>query len=327
VCAATSFGAAVIIAAGASASSPDKTQTVALHLAVNRMPTPEAKSAAPVKPTLCSVIESAAHENKIPVWFFTRILWVESRFHPEVTSVAGAQGIAQFMPETAASNGLADPFDPQQAIAHSAQLLAALDKQFGNLGLAAAAYNAGAMRVTRWLQHAGDLPGETRAYVQAVTDRAPEEWAADARGDDAVLAAEPTVSPCIGLPPPGTAAAQPAPPPPQVRTVVVSRTAATVKAMPAFPPATSAAQPVRPGFRPAPDWQVPGGPAPTRRVTVTVRPVSDWQVSMDLSRASTLMMLFSVHSEQLPRPHRLSDPDALCEASLAVDISCASDRR
>src|SRR5205807_9400614 len=51
-----------------------------------------------------------------------------------------------------------------------------LKLQFGNLGLAAAAYNAGGGRVVQWLRRQSDLPEETRLYVAAVTGRAVEQW-------------------------------------------------------------------------------------------------------------------------------------------------------
>jgi len=130
----------------------------------------------PVDQTLCRLIERAAHQNGLPVGFFTRIIWRESSFRTAVVSPAGAQGIAQFMPETAAARGLADPFDPEEAIPKSARLLADLKRHFGNLGLAAAAYNAGAQRVANWLAGHGDLPRETRNYVQFVTARPAEDW-------------------------------------------------------------------------------------------------------------------------------------------------------
>jgi hypothetical protein len=82
------------------------------------------------------------------------------------------------MPETAAERGLADPRDPQEAIRHAARLLVELTRQFGNLGLAAAAYNAGAARVAKWLQGVSALPIETQIYVRAVTGRTAEDWAA-----------------------------------------------------------------------------------------------------------------------------------------------------
>lgn len=127
---------------------------------------------------LCSLIEAAAKDQKIPVGFFTRLLWKESRFQSEAVSPEGAQGIAQFMPFTAAERGLLDPFDPFAAIPASAHLLADLSAKFGNLGLAAAAYNAGAERVADWLADKGSLPWETQDYVLSITGVPAETWAA-----------------------------------------------------------------------------------------------------------------------------------------------------
>jgi hypothetical protein len=107
---------------------------------------------------------------------FVRLIWKESRFNPSAVSPKGAQGIAQFMPATAADRGLDDPFEPKSAIVHSASLLADLRQEFGNFGLAAAAYNAGAERVRGWLAGNSGLPYETQAYVEFVTGRAAEEW-------------------------------------------------------------------------------------------------------------------------------------------------------
>jgi hypothetical protein len=64
-----------------------------------------------------------------------------------------------------------------EAIAKSAQLLGELRREFGNPGLAAAAYNGGSGRVRDWLVGHRPLPGETRAYVRLVTGRSVEEWA------------------------------------------------------------------------------------------------------------------------------------------------------
>lgn len=128
--------------------------------------------------TICRLIESAASDHAIPAAFFTRLIWRESSFRPSVTSSAGAQGIAQFMPGTAREQGLDDPFDPQQAIPASASYLAAMKARFGNWGLAAAAYNAGPSRVGLWLQHGGFLPVETEDYVDFVTGRDVYDWAA-----------------------------------------------------------------------------------------------------------------------------------------------------
>lgn len=129
----------------------------------------------------CSIIEPAAHQHKVPVGLLTRLVWSESRFDAGAVSQAGAQGIAQFMPATAAERGLQDPFDPRQSLAAAASFLNALKQRFGNFGLAAAAYNGGPARVSGWLRNQRRLPEETRNYVKAVTGRTARSWAALAR--------------------------------------------------------------------------------------------------------------------------------------------------
>src|SRR5690348_4828443 len=131
----------------------------------------------PLDHAVCRLIENAARENRLPVGFLTRIIWRESSFRARVVSPVGAEGIAQFMPQTARERGLADPFDPEQAIPKAARLLSDLRQQFGNLGIAAAAYNAGPARVASWLRGEGGLPVETWAYVRLVTGRGAAEWA------------------------------------------------------------------------------------------------------------------------------------------------------
>jgi len=130
--------------------------------------------------SVCRVIESSAQIQGLPVAFLTRSIWQESRFQASVTSPAGAQGIAQFMPGTANERGLSNPFDPEEAIPKAAQLLAELKQRFGNLGLAAAAYNAGPTRVANWLVGGGYLPAETRDYVSIITRHPVEDWTGDA---------------------------------------------------------------------------------------------------------------------------------------------------
>jgi hypothetical protein len=125
----------------------------------------------------CLALAKAAASHDLPLDFFVRLIRQESNFDPNSVSHAGAQGIAQFMPGTARWRGLADPFEPLQALHESARWLRELREQFGNLGLAAAAYNAGPRRVQDWLAGRGGLPGETRAYVRIITGRAAEEWA------------------------------------------------------------------------------------------------------------------------------------------------------
>src|ERR1700740_2587741 len=88
----------------------------------------------------------------LPEEFFPRLIWQESRFDPSAVSPAGAQGIAQFMPATAATRGLVNAFEPLAALRESASYLRELRTTFrGSLGLAAAAYNAGPAQVEGWL--------------------------------------------------------------------------------------------------------------------------------------------------------------------------------
>ena len=126
---------------------------------------------------ICRALEEDAAENELPVEFFARVIWQESRFNARAVSRAGAQGIAQFMPRTADWRGLADPFDPIGALRHSASYLRDLRNRFGNLGLAAAGYNAGPGRVSEWLAGRRSLPSETRNYVAIVTGWTADEWA------------------------------------------------------------------------------------------------------------------------------------------------------
>ncbi|SEP69514.1 Sporulation related domain-containing protein [Faunimonas pinastri] len=126
--------------------------------------------------TICNLIEAAAKQERLPSSFLTRLIWKESSFKTGAVSPAGAQGIAQFMPGTADERGLDDPFDPVKAIPASAHFLRELADQFGNLGLAAAAYNGGPRRVADWVSGKGELAWETRDYVMAITGHPVEEW-------------------------------------------------------------------------------------------------------------------------------------------------------
>jgi hypothetical protein len=142
----------------------------------------------PLDRTICRLIDNSARAHDLPAEFLTRLIWRESSFRAGVVSPAGAQGIAQFMPGTARERGLADPFDPEQAIPKAAHLLADLRQRFGNLGIAAAAYNAGPGRVGEWLRGEGGLPAETRAYVRFITSLPVEAWAGAEGGKEGARA-------------------------------------------------------------------------------------------------------------------------------------------
>jgi hypothetical protein len=158
--------------AQASAGEPDEIRPVE----TGQAPEPTPSSVPAAVESVCKALAAAAAENDLPIDFLTRLIWQESRFNPAAVSRAGAQGVAQFMPATASWRGLADPFDPVEAIAKSAKLLSDLRREFGNLGLAAAAYNAGPGRVRDWLAGQRGLPHETRAYVRLVTGQSAEQW-------------------------------------------------------------------------------------------------------------------------------------------------------
>ena len=139
-------------------------------------------------PRICALLEREATRHALPVHTFARLIWTESRFDIRALSPAGAQGIAQFMPATAAREGLTDPWDPSLAIPASAKHLADLRAALGNFGLAAAGYNAGIGRVRRWLAGRSGLPFETRDYVAAITGQPAGFFrAADAKVTDFAL--------------------------------------------------------------------------------------------------------------------------------------------
>jgi hypothetical protein len=93
-------------------------------------------------------------------------LMAESNFNPYASSPAGAQGIAQFIPSTAAAYGLENPFDPEEAIDAQAHLMSDLLRRFGAAALALAAYNAGPAPVEA-CDCVPDYP-ETQAYVSRI---------------------------------------------------------------------------------------------------------------------------------------------------------------
>lgn len=126
--------------------------------------------------TICTSATASAAQANLDGNFFIRLLWKESMFDPNAVSPVGAQGIAQFMPGTAELRGLENPFDPLEAMTASAKYLAELKTLFGNLGAAAAAYNAGEERVRRWRMGKGGMPAETQDYVAFITGQDVEAW-------------------------------------------------------------------------------------------------------------------------------------------------------
>lgn len=131
---------------------------------------------APTRAGVCSAIVAVARANELPVTFLANLIWQESSFRLQTISGAGALGIAQFMPDTANERGLVNPFEPVHALFTAGRMLKRLQARFGNLGLAAAAYNAGPQRVSNWINGRDGLPAETRDYVIRITGRPARDW-------------------------------------------------------------------------------------------------------------------------------------------------------
>jgi hypothetical protein len=146
---------------------------------------------------LCSAVASVAKANNLPVPFFANLIWQESNFNTKTISRAGALGIAQFMPKTANEFGLINPFEPIHALNVAGKFVGDLYKQFGNLGLAAAAYNAGPRRVIAWMAKRGELPGETRAYVLKITGRPADDWTSPDIKTNPEATLLPAKAPCV----------------------------------------------------------------------------------------------------------------------------------
>jgi soluble lytic murein transglycosylase-like protein len=170
-----SFGAALAEASavgGQSAATPAIAEASALTTpttATTATPTTAAYEAGETTGSVpfSEQIEAACAKYGINPSLLAGLIEQESHFDPTVGSAAGAQGLTELMPETAASLGVTDPHDPTQSIEGGARLLSEKLSEFGgNTELALAAYNAGSGAVH---QYNGIPPyPETQAYVQKV---------------------------------------------------------------------------------------------------------------------------------------------------------------
>lgn len=124
----------------------------------------------------CQAIDVFSRRFGLDTGYFARLIWQESRFDPNAVSHAGAQGIAQFMPHTARRRGLANAFNPADALAHSAAYLAEMQTRYGNPGLAAVGYNGGERRAEGIIKGTGGLMPETVNYVRIITGLGHEDW-------------------------------------------------------------------------------------------------------------------------------------------------------
>ena len=127
----------------------------------------------------CQLIETVSTRHKLDTDFFARLIWQESRFDPFAKSHANALGIAQFIRSTADLRGLTDPFNPADALEHSAHYLAEMTNRYGNIGLAAVGYNGGERRAEGLINGTGDLAQETVDYVRIITGADHQTWVSE----------------------------------------------------------------------------------------------------------------------------------------------------
>lgn len=112
---------------------------------------------------------AAETANGLPAGLLRRMAYQESRFNPAVRSPAGAIGLMQFMPATAAAYGL-NPLDPVASINAAGKMMLSLHKQFGRWDYALAAYNWGSGNLTKYLAGKRTMPAETVAYMAQASD-------------------------------------------------------------------------------------------------------------------------------------------------------------
>lgn len=141
----------------------------------NKITTILKNPSAPYQP----MINDSASRYGVDPTMLARQLYQESGFRTNAVSPAGAEGIAQFMPQTAARYGV-NTRDPQSSIEGAAHYMGDLTKQFGgNTGLALAGYNWGEGNVAKWMASGANpaaMPMETRNYVRSITGQSIEGW-------------------------------------------------------------------------------------------------------------------------------------------------------
>jgi len=116
------------------------------------------------------IIFRAAERQGLDPRFVHAVIWQESKYKPQATSHAGAQGLMQLMPATARRFGCKDANDPTENVAAGTKYLSWLLKRFdGDVALALAGYNAGEGAVDKY----NGVPpyNETQNYVRRITSR------------------------------------------------------------------------------------------------------------------------------------------------------------
>ena len=122
------------------------------------------------------IVARAASEHAVDADLLNAIIWVESRFNPRAKSPAGARGLMQLMPSTAAYLAkrlgvhAARAYDPEFNVRAGALYLAEMIEKFGDEGHAVAAYHAGPGNVRRWVENGERFPDYSQTYVAKVME-------------------------------------------------------------------------------------------------------------------------------------------------------------
>jgi hypothetical protein len=181
--------------------------------------TPPTRRRLPTERDYDRLIEQVGRQYGVHPALVKAVIAAESNFRPDAVSHAGAQGMMQLMPETAAELGVSQPFGVVENIDGGVRYLRAMLERYGDVRRALAAYNAGPTRV----DHYGGIPPyrETQAYVKRVLEYYRGYWSDFERSAEAVPArvgertqgaiAARSHSPQIAIPRPIERAVEPAP--------------------------------------------------------------------------------------------------------------------
>ena len=148
----------------------------------------------PLPPPIARLLDTAAARHQLDAALARAVAWTESNGNARVVSPAGAIGVMQLMPRTAASLGVADPFDPAANIDGGVRFLARLVRDFGDVPTALAAYNWGPGNVRSGKRRPSSVAvyiGKVLARMRAERGQAPAPQRRDvpARGAGAALLA------------------------------------------------------------------------------------------------------------------------------------------
>ena len=156
---------AVSVAAAASGGRPEVATARVQAISVAAQPTARIDRC-PIPGRFRDAFVTAANDTNLPLALLAAVAHTESRFQADATSSAGARGLLQVMPTTAAQEKVKGD-DPASNVLAGARYLRRLLDRFASTDLALAAYNAGPTAVAR----TGGAPnGQTLTYVENVTD-------------------------------------------------------------------------------------------------------------------------------------------------------------